>query len=51
MTCGCCQKDYDDLNDIALFGLLTDCNDKKWDICGKCIQVMWRKRAPKPDQM
>jgi hypothetical protein len=51
MKCGCCQKSPKDPNDAALFGRLTDCNGKIWDICGKCIQVMWRKRAPKPDQM
>ena len=49
MTCDCCQKRRDDDNDIALFGVLKDCNGKTWAICGKCIQVMWRKRAPKPE--
>lgn len=49
MRCGCCQKDRQDPNDIALFGTLTDANGKVWDLCGKCIQVMWRKRAPRPE--
>ncbi len=45
--CGCCQKSYDDPDDLAVFGILTDAGGKNWDLCGKCIQVMWRKRAPK----
>lgn len=51
MRCELCQKRRDDPNDMELFGALTDCNGKTWRICGKCIQVMWRKRAPKPGQM
>jgi hypothetical protein len=47
--CECCQKVRTDPIDVGLFGDLTDCNGKKWRICGKCIQVMWRKRAPRPE--
>lgn len=49
MTCDCCQSDYDDDNDVALFGVLKDCNGKSWALCGPCIQVMWRERAPQFD--
>jgi len=45
--CGCCQKIRDDWEGLAMFGTLTDAGGKVWDICGKCISAMWRKRAPK----
>lgn len=47
--CGCCQKVADNPMDIAMFSLLLAPGGKAWDICGKCIQVLWRKRAPKPE--
>ncbi len=50
-VCGCCQKTRTDPEQLAMFGTLTDAGGKTWDICGKCIQVMWRKRAPKPDPL
>ena len=46
MTCGCCGERYDDDNDIAVFGVLKDCNGVSWALCGPCIQVMWQERAP-----
>ena len=49
VQCGCCHTAYDNDNDIVLFGLLSDCNGRRWALCGPCIQVMWRERAPKPE--
>lgn len=49
MTCGCCQKTRTEPEDVAVFSTLTAPGGKVWDICGKCIQVMWRKRAPRPE--
>lgn len=49
MICGCCGDRYEDPNDLAVFGLLTDGNGKHWDLCGPCIQVMWQERAPRPE--
>jgi len=49
MRCGCCGERYDDDNDIAVFGILKDCNGKSWALCGPCIQVMWQERAPHPE--
>lgn len=51
VRCGCCQKARTDPGEIALFGTLTDASGKTWRICGKCIQVMWHRRAPRPDKM
>jgi len=45
--CGCCQRHRIKPEDIAMFGRLIDAGGKSWDICGKCISTMWRKRAPK----
>lgn len=49
--CGCCQKTRTDPEDLDTFGTLTDAGCKTWDICGKCIQVLWRKRAPRPEPL
>lgn len=49
VTCGCCQGKYSDDNDLALFGMLRDANGRSWRLCGPCIQVPWRERAPRPE--
>ena len=49
MTCDCCQERYEDDNDLVLFGMLMDGNGKRWALCGPCIQVIWRARAPRPE--
>lgn len=50
MTCDCCGESYSDPNDLAVFGTLVMAKPlKRWKVCGPCIQVMWRERAPKPE--
>lgn len=46
MTCGCCGEPYEDPNDLAVFGTLTDANGRQWKLCGPCIQVLWQERRP-----
>lgn len=45
-TCGCCGESYEDPNDLAVFGVLTDANGKAWKLCGPCIQALWAERRP-----
>jgi hypothetical protein len=47
--CGCCQKIRTGYEELAVFGVLTSAAGVTWDLCGKCIQVLWRKRAPRPE--
>jgi hypothetical protein len=49
VRCGCCQDCYIEDNDLALFGMLKDANGVMWALCGPCIQIMWRERAPQFD--
>lgn len=49
MSCGCCRGQYEDPNDLAVFGVLTDCNGRRWDLCGPCQQLLWAERAPRAD--
>lgn len=51
VSCQCCQKTRTDPDDIAVFGHLVYLDGRTFRVCGKCIQVMWRKRAPRPDKM
>lgn len=51
MTCGVCQKTRTEPEDVAMFGQLTDAGGKVWPVCGKCIRVLWRKRAPKVEPL
>ena len=46
-TCELCQKTRIGAENIAMFSRLLAPGGKSWDICGKCVQVLWRKRAPK----
>ena len=46
-VCGCCQRLRTRPEQVMMFGELVDAGGKVWNICGKCISAMWRKRAPK----
>jgi len=44
--CELCQKVRQG-EEVVMFSRLITPSGKAWDICGKCVQVLWRKRQPK----